>query len=165
MSQTTRQKATPKQDGVTLRLFLLVRVRGMPWNSGTSSLTKSMFGSRDFFSFTSDRAHKIDNRTLSTPTQHHIMKLFYTLPLLLSTASAFTQYGNNAGKVPQAVSNSADERSASLPFLKRPALLDGSLPGDRGFDPLNFANSEKALEWQRRAEVKHGRIAMVSAHG
>jgi hypothetical protein len=57
------------------------------------------------------------------------MKFFYALPLLLATAAAFTQYGNKAGKTP-VVSDSIDERSASLPFLKRPALLDGSLPGE-----------------------------------
>ncbi|KAL3921647.1 MAG: hypothetical protein SGARI_006629, partial [Bacillariaceae sp.] len=40
---------------------------------------------------------------------------------------------------------SADaDRSASLPFLKRPEHLDGSLPGDRGFDPFNFAAGDGA---------------------
>jgi hypothetical protein len=55
--------------------------------------------------------------------------------------------------------------SASLPFLKRPAMLDGTLPGDRGFDPLNFASDANALQWYRTAEIKHARLAMLAAAG
>lgn len=57
------------------------------------------------------------------------------------------------------------EMSASLPFLPRPALLDGSLPGDRGFDPFNFASDANALQWQRKAEMKHARLAMLATAG
>jgi len=39
----------------------------------------------------------------------------------------------------QSLVSSGVSMSASLPFLRRPALLDGTLPGDRGFDPFNFA--------------------------
>ena len=59
----------------------------------------------------------------------------------------------------------AGDMSASLPFLPRPAMLDGSLAGDRGFDPFNFASDENSLQWQRRAEVKHSRLAMLAAVG
>jgi hypothetical protein len=55
--------------------------------------------------------------------------------------------------------------SASLPFLRRPALLDGTLPGDRGFDPFNFASDANSLMWQRRAEIKHARLAMLASAG
>ena len=55
--------------------------------------------------------------------------------------------------------------SASLPFLKRPIMLDGTLPGDRGFDPFNFAYDVNALQWYRTAEVKHARLAMLAAVG
>ncbi|KAL7539203.1 hypothetical protein ACHAWF_006333 [Thalassiosira exigua] len=57
------------------------------------------------------------------------------------------------------------EMSPSLPFLPRPALLDGTIPGDRGFDPFNFASDAGALQWQRKAEVKHARLAMLAAAG
>ena len=57
------------------------------------------------------------------------------------------------------------DMSASLPFLPRPTMLDGSLAGDRGFDPFNFASDENSLQWQRRAEVKHSRLAMLAAVG
>lgn len=49
--------------------------------------------------------------------------------------------------------------------LKAPRLLDGTLAGDVGFDPLGFARSEKGLYWMREAEVKHGRLAMLAAVG
>lgn len=57
------------------------------------------------------------------------------------------------------------ETSAALPFLPRPALLDGSLPGDRGFDPFNFASDANSLQWQRKSELKHARLAMLAAVG
>lgn len=46
-----------------------------------------------------------------------------------------------------------------------PAVLDGSLAGDVGFDPLGLARSKKGLYWMREAEVKHGRLAMLAAVG
>ena len=36
-----------------------------------------------------------------------------------------------------------------LPFLKHLELLNGSLPGDQGFDPFNFALDAAALTWYR----------------
>jgi light-harvesting complex I chlorophyll a/b binding protein 1 len=33
------------------------------------------------------------------------------------------------------------ERSASIPFLKKPPALDGSMVGDVGFDPLGFSTT------------------------
>jgi Chlorophyll A-B binding protein len=67
-------------------------------------------------------------------------------------------------QVKSEVSDNAD-RSLSLPFLKRPAMLDGSLPGDRGFDPFNFSSDASALQWYRDSEVRHARIAMLAAVG
>ena len=56
--------------------------------------------------------------------------------------------------------------NGAIPFLDRPPKLDGSLPGDAGFDPLGFSNgSEEALLKYREAEVKHGRLAMLAAAG
>lgn len=67
-------------------------------------------------------------------------------------------------------SNKADvdedvDMSDSLPFMPRPTSLTGELAGDVGFDPFNFADSEEKLLWQREAELKHSRIAMLAVIG
>ena len=56
-------------------------------------------------------------------------------------------------------------QSASIPFLARPAALDGTMVGDVGFDPLGFAKSKDDLANYREAEIKHGRLAMLAAAG
>lgn len=43
------------------------------------------------------------------------------------------------------------EMSMSLPFAAKPQLLEG-LPGNREFDPFNFAADENSLLWMREAE-------------
>eukprot|EP00548_Thalassiothrix_antarctica_P004685 CAMPEP_0194145184 /NCGR_PEP_ID=MMETSP0152-20130528/15616_1 /TAXON_ID=1049557 /ORGANISM="Thalassiothrix antarctica, Strain L6-D1" /LENGTH=244 /DNA_ID=CAMNT_0038845293 /DNA_START=102 /DNA_END=836 /DNA_ORIENTATION=- len=56
--------------------------------------------------------------------------------------------------------------SISLPFMEQPKLLDGTLPGDVGFDPLELAGETKEdLIKMREAEIKHGRLAMLAAVG
>ena len=61
------------------------------------------------------------------------------------------------------------ERSRSIPFLLRPAKLDGTLPGDQGFDPLGLSNIDEEmgldLYWMREAELKNGRVAMLATVG
>merc|ERR1712232_424093 len=57
------------------------------------------------------------------------------------------------------------DMSDSLPFMPRPISLTRKLVGDVGFDPFNFADTEEKLEWQRKAELKHSRIAMLAAVG
>lgn len=57
------------------------------------------------------------------------------------------------------------KRSTALPFLSRPAALDGSMVGDVGFDPLGLAQSEDQLFQYREAEIKHARLAMLAAVG
>lgn len=44
-------------------------------------------------------------------------------------------------------------------------MLDGTLPGDRGFDPFNFSSDQNALQWQCKAEIKHARLAMLASVG
>ncbi len=55
--------------------------------------------------------------------------------------------------------------SQSMPFMARPAALDGTLAGDVGFDPLGFAKNSDDLMKYREAEVKHARLAMLAAAG
>eukprot|EP00608_Synchroma_pusillum_P002286 CAMPEP_0198420886 /NCGR_PEP_ID=MMETSP1452-20131203/1239_1 /TAXON_ID=1181717 /ORGANISM="Synchroma pusillum, Strain CCMP3072" /LENGTH=215 /DNA_ID=CAMNT_0044141067 /DNA_START=53 /DNA_END=700 /DNA_ORIENTATION=+ len=71
------------------------------------------------------------------------------------------------GAAARSVSMSS-EMSASVPFLKKPANLDGSLAGDVGFDPLGLSDVSEVgidLYWFREAELKHGRIAMMAFLG
>jgi len=56
------------------------------------------------------------------------------------------------------------QNSVSVPFLTRPAALDGSMAGDVGFDPLGFS-AKYPLNWLREAELKHGRVCMLAALG
>jgi len=79
-------------------------------------------------------------------------------------------------------------KSKAVPFLDAPKALDGTLPGDKGFDPLGFTNNYldkdwsqqvvpdiwldaterkpiSTLEWMREAELKHARISMLAFLG
>ena len=66
---------------------------------------------------------------------------------------------------PLFASDSSAEMSMALPFMERPSVLDGSSPGDVGFDPLGFAKTEQDLMNYREAEIKHARLAMLAAAG
>lgn len=44
------------------------------------------------------------------------------------------------GKPAARVNMSAGPMSAAVPFFERPKNLDGTLPGDVGFDPLGFSD-------------------------
>lgn len=75
------------------------------------------------------------------------------------------------------------ERSASVPFLPRAKALDGSYPGDVGFDPFYLSSIPKnwagfiqppsweetdgidTLYWMREAELKHSRVSMLAWFG
>mmetsp|Transcript_11019 Transcript_11019/g.24290 ORF Transcript_11019/g.24290 Transcript_11019/m.24290 type:complete len:173 (+) Transcript_11019:297-815(+) len=57
------------------------------------------------------------------------------------------------------------EMSKSLPFLVRPEKLDGSMPGDVGFDPMGLSDIQTDLKYARWAELKHGRICMLAIVG
>ncbi|XP_076888255.1 chlorophyll a-b binding protein CP24 10A, chloroplastic-like [Bidens hawaiensis] len=49
--------------------------------------------------------------------------------------------------------------------LLDPEWLDGSLPGDFGFDPLGLGKDPAFLKWYREAELIHGRWAMAAVLG
>jgi len=57
------------------------------------------------------------------------------------------------------------DMSDALPFMPRPTSLKRELAGDVGFDPFNFADTEEKLIWQRKAELKHARVAMLAVAG
>lgn len=60
------------------------------------------------------------------------------------------------------------EMSKAIPFLEKPRLLDGTMAGDVGFDPLGLSEISDVgidLYWMREAELKHGRVAMLAVAG
>ncbi len=60
----------------------------------------------------------------------------------------------------------APRQAGWFPMLLSPPSLDGSLPGDAGFDPLGFAAKDKeSLLNMREAEIKHARLAMLASIG
>ena len=106
---------------------------------------------------------------------------FAIASMMIASASAFTT-------TQKSVSTTAlagvpfDRPSAALPFAENgcPATLDGSLPGDVGFDPVGFSTTPMAsffdsktgasdsmndVEWLREAELTHGRIAQLAVVG
>ncbi|KAG9451356.1 hypothetical protein H6P81_011321 [Aristolochia fimbriata] len=52
-----------------------------------------------------------------------------------------------------------------LPGLASPSYLNGSLPGDNGFDPLGLAEDPENLKWFVQAELVNGRWAMLGVAG
>merc|ERR1712093_391824 len=59
----------------------------------------------------------------------------------------------------------AADRPVWLPGNAPPAHLDGSLPGDFGFDPLRLGSDTTLLKWFREAELLHCRWAMLGVTG
>jgi len=74
-----------------------------------------------------------------------------------------------ASVVPQPEVSMLSEMSQAIPFLKRPPALDGTMAGDRGFDPLGFSTTITELggdlNYVREAELMHGRQSMLALVG
>ncbi|KAG5177964.1 light harvesting complex protein [Tribonema minus] len=101
------------------------------------------------------------------------MKAVAALLALAAPAAAFVPVAPSALPATQLaaakqtmseVSSGDDERSVSLPFAAKPANLNGELVGDVGFDPLRFSDKGDLAKF-RRAELKHGRVAMLGVLG
>ena len=56
--------------------------------------------------------------------------------LLTSLARCFALASQQSQRA--SVALNAEEMSKAIPFLVRPEKLDGSLPGDMGFDPMRL---------------------------
>lgn len=98
--------------------------------------------------------------------------LIIALVALLSTVSAFNGVSTRGSS---SMLKMMDERSIALPMDSRPPNLDGSIPGDYGFDPAGFSNNppkqwliggeENSLKWYLEAELVHGRVAQLAVVG
>lgn len=100
------------------------------------------------------------------------------ITLLAGSAAAFSPAPTS--KASTALNLQFIEGTRALPFGSSPDTLDGSLPGDVGFDPIGFSaqsfssfnnplyeegNFMTDLEWLREAELTHGRIAQLAVVG
>jgi light-harvesting complex I chlorophyll a/b binding protein 5 len=61
--------------------------------------------------------------------------------------------------------SAAADRPVWLPGAKAPPHLNGSLPGDRGFDPLSLGTDAGRLKWYAEAERQNARWAMIAVAG
>jgi light-harvesting complex I chlorophyll a/b binding protein 4 len=52
-----------------------------------------------------------------------------------------------------------------FPSAARPSYLNGTLAGDRGFDPLGLGADPVALKWYQQSELVHARWAMLGVAG
>jgi hypothetical protein len=77
---------------------------------------------------------------------------------LLASAAAFVPRSARVART-SALSVELATQSTAVPFLKRPACLDGTLAGDAGFDPLGLADSPANLALYAEAEVSKARAA------
>jgi len=101
------------------------------------------------------------------------MKTAALSSLLVGTAAAFAP--SSAGPARNVVTQTSEskgrssvvlsEMSKSIPFLTVPEKLDGSMPGDMGFDPMGLSDIQTDLRYARWAELKHGRVCMLAVTG
>lgn len=65
------------------------------------------------------------------------------------------------------MSTSSSFKTISSLFVGNPApaYLDGSLPGDYGFDPLRLGSDPEILKWFTHSELIHSRVAMTAVAG
>jgi hypothetical protein len=65
----------------------------------------------------------------------------FVAPVRISTSAA-AQLSSSSSSLAM-IETKDDKMSKALPFAQRPKLLDGSMPGDVGFDPFGFGGADK----------------------
>ncbi|EJK62427.1 hypothetical protein THAOC_16963 [Thalassiosira oceanica] len=88
---------------------------------------------------------------------------------MMKSLLALASVGSTAAFAPsmegRASSSLASQVSKSIPFLLAPEKLDGTMPGDVGFDPMGLSDIQTDLRYARWAELKHGRVCMLAVTG
>mmetsp|Transcript_761 Transcript_761/g.2744 ORF Transcript_761/g.2744 Transcript_761/m.2744 type:complete len:238 (+) Transcript_761:692-1405(+) len=70
-----------------------------------------------------------------------------------------------ASRTVRSVAVNAAARPLWNPGSTPPDYLDGTLPGDYGFDPLGLGSDPELLKWFQQAELQHCRWAMLGNVG
>ncbi|XP_078180221.1 PSI type II chlorophyll a/b-binding protein (Lhca2*1) isoform X2 [Carex rostrata] len=76
-----------------------------------------------------------------------------------------TKVGAKKGGVSSVCEPLPPDRPLWFPGSSPPPWLDGSLPGDFGFDPLGLGSDPETLRWFAQAELMHSRWAMLAVFG
>merc|ERR1711998_628844 len=69
------------------------------------------------------------------------------------------------GKTTRNLTSVQAREAAWLPGSDAPSHLNGSLPGDFGFDPLGLGRDPQTLKWYQQAELQHARWSMLAVSG
>ena len=86
-----------------------------------------------------------------------------TTQVKLATADVLS---NTTLTTPRGLATKRVERDMWLGSVTNaPAHLDGTLPGDQGFDPLGLGKDVNRLAWYQEAELVNGRWAMAAVVG
>ena len=91
-------------------------------------------------------------------SQEKLRPFFFPFPFLELSSSASSPSPKKKKKTCFSFSFSSTGNPA-------PAYLDGSLPGDYGFDPLRLGSDPEILKWFTHAELIHSRVAMAAVAG
>lgn len=88
----------------------------------------------------------------------------------MATMMAKSTFGVSASRAARPARSAVVVRAAAnrptwYPGATPPAHLDGSMPGDYGFDPLRLGTNPTSLKWLREAELTNGRWAMAAVAG
>merc|ERR1711966_347772 len=113
-------------------------------------------------------SHPTSPHAHPTPIHSSLRMSAMTATPLIAAKSAFAGKAVQAKASVKAVAVSTKvmaARTSWMPGSVHPKHLDGTLPGDFGFDPLNLGEDPKNLAWYVQAELVHARFAMLGAAG
>jgi hypothetical protein len=91
-------------------------------------------------------------------TKHSTMKFLLFVAWAASMAAPSTAFVSPSDPKRSSPAIKAEFDRGNKAGNSKSAVLDGTYPGDYGFDPLGFAKTKESLTYYREAEVKHARL-------
>jgi len=85
-----------------------------------------------------------------------------SLLVIVASVASFTPKQMN---VDRQAKNVSPKKMADRAIFSPPVILDGSMAGDFGFDPLNLATNQQDLDLYRESEIRHARLGMLAVIG